>query len=293
MAAHSIRLLLHNALDYAGLFPPAELSMAEAVRNYAQYRSDQNAWALGRFIVPVARLKEFAREAAPLANDGVWKVSALGGPNLSLEQKIIAEFNSLHIGRLVIDTLEVKATTVEEIRAAVLQAAFPLHLFVEIPIGDDPTPLIAALAEKKHRAKMRTGGMTPEAIPHTQHVARFIIACVRARVPFKATAGLHHPLRAMYHLTYKPNGPTGRMHGHLSVLLAAAFARQGMSLDLLIEVLEEEAADALEFEDTGVRWRGHWLGNDALREAREHTMLAFGSCSFREPIDDLIRLKML
>ena len=267
--------------------------MAEAVRNYAQYRSDQNAWALGRFIVPVARLKEFAREAAPLANDGVWKVSALGGPNLSLEQKIIAEFNSLHIGRLVIDTLEVKATTVEEIRAAVLQAAFPLHLFVEIPIGDDPTPLIAALAEKKHRAKMRTGGMTPEAIPHTQHVARFIIACVRARVPFKATAGLHHPLRAMYHLTYKPNGPTGRMHGHLSVLLAAAFARQGMSLDLLIEVLEEEAADALEFEDTGVRWRGHWLGNDALREAREHTMLAFGSCSFREPIDDLIRLKML
>jgi len=44
--------LLHASIDYAGLFPPAQLDMTTAVENYARYLASDSAWALGRFIVP-------------------------------------------------------------------------------------------------------------------------------------------------------------------------------------------------------------------------------------------------
>ena len=60
----SIRTLLNGILDYAGLFPPARLGMAEAVANYARYREDDRSWMLSRFICPAGRLAEMesARE---------------------------------------------------------------------------------------------------------------------------------------------------------------------------------------------------------------------------------------
>lgn len=293
MSAHSIRLLLHNAIDYAGLFPPAALDMAEAVANYAQYRNDPNAWALGRFVVPVARLREFEDEAMKLVGDGSWKLSALGGPNISLEQRIIAEFNVKHGGRFMIDTLEVKAATASEIHSLLSLAVAPLHVFVEIPIVEDPLPLLAILRGTKYRAKVRTGGVTPDAFPESDHLARFLLACVQVGVSCKATAGLHHPLRAIYRLTYKPDSVKEKMYGYLNLLLAAACAWQGLARDEIRHVLEEEAIEAFEFLDTGVTWRTHHISNDVLRETREHFLLSFGSCSFREPVDELHQLRLL
>jgi len=37
-------------------------------------------------------------------------------------------------------------------------------------------------------------------------------------VPFKATAGLHHPLRCIHPLTHEPNSPAAAMHGFLTSL---------------------------------------------------------------------------
>jgi len=54
----ALRTLLAGSIDYAGLFPPASLEMAEAARNYEAYRSGPHSWALGRFILPSARLNE-------------------------------------------------------------------------------------------------------------------------------------------------------------------------------------------------------------------------------------------
>ncbi len=293
MSAHSIKLLLHTAIDYAGLFPPAALGMAEAVRNYARYRNDPHAWALGRFIVPVARLREFEEAATQVVTDGVWQISALGGPNISLEQRIIAEFNTRHTKRFVIDTLEVKATTADEVLSSVSLVAPSLHLFVEIPIVEDPLPLLALLHGTKHRAKVRTGGVTPDAFPRSDHLARFMLACGQLNVPFKATAGLHHPLRGMYNLTYTPDSERGKMYGYLNVLLAASYARQGMAHEKIVQVLEEETIGAFEFLDTGVTWRSHHLPDKVLRETRDHFLLSFGSCSFREPMDELTQFGLL
>ena len=82
----TIRFLFENLIDYAGLFPPAELTMAEAARNYAAYRQSEHSWILGKFIVPVSRLDEFEQAAAEFwprdGEDGWWKLSALGGSDL-------------------------------------------------------------------------------------------------------------------------------------------------------------------------------------------------------------------
>jgi hypothetical protein len=54
----TVRALMTGAIDYAGLFPPAALSMRDAVGNFARYRSSSHAWMLGCFVVPAARLEE-------------------------------------------------------------------------------------------------------------------------------------------------------------------------------------------------------------------------------------------
>ena len=138
-------------------------------------------------------------------------------------------------------------------------------------------------------AKIRTGGTTADAFPRTAAVARFIRRCIEARVPFKATAGLHHPLRAEYRLTYQPDAPCGTMFGYLNVFLATAFVVAGSPDDEIARVLEETEASALVADDRRVAWRDRDLSAADLREARRW-IRSFGSCSFREPVDELAAL---
>ena len=51
---------MHGLIDYAGLFPPASLDLAAAVRNFTWYRLGDDNWMLGRFIVPASRLQDVA-----------------------------------------------------------------------------------------------------------------------------------------------------------------------------------------------------------------------------------------
>jgi hypothetical protein len=60
LAGNAARAFLSGLIDYAGLFPPARLDLDEAIRAYSRYRREGDAWMLGRFIVPAARLVELA-----------------------------------------------------------------------------------------------------------------------------------------------------------------------------------------------------------------------------------------
>lgn len=294
MAAKSLTALLAGIVDYAGLFPPASLNMADAVRNYAQYLREPDAWALGRFIVPVARLAEFEREAGPHFSKSVsWKLSALGGSNIPDDLKVSSDFNCRYINKAVIDTIEVKGASVDEIRTAISLVPKSFQLFIEISIGNDPTDLIRVIGELGAKAKVRTGGVTADAFPSSSELARFIDACVRTNVQFKATAGLHHPIRSLDNLTYNPDSEKGKMYGYLNVFLAAAFLKEGMSVEEIVNLLEEESRDAFRFDDEGVSWRSHRLDVNSLKKVRETVAMSFGSCSFREPMEDLERMKLL
>jgi hypothetical protein len=142
-------------------------------------------------------------------------------------------------------------------------------------------------------AKVRTGGLTPEAIPSPKTIADFLYHAAQLRMPFKATAGLHHPLRSLRALTYAADSPRAVMHGFLNVFAAAAFAWHGAGRDLLTAILAEEDSRAFEFTDDELRWRGRRLSCAQVQGARAEFAHSFGSCSFEEPVADLRELGFL
>ena len=142
-------------------------------------------------------------------------------------------------------------------------------------------------------AKVRTGGLTPDAIPSSEQLADFLLAAAARKLPFKATAGLHHPVRSVRALTYAPDSPRATMHGFLNVFAAAAFAWHGAERIALIDLLNETDADAFGLTSKTLEWRGLHLSAEQIADARRNFAHSFGSCSFEEPIGDLRALELL
>jgi hypothetical protein len=285
--------------DYAGLFPPASQDMRAAVESYASYLSGADRAYLGRFIVPISRLQEFSNAASGLLPRGPesepWRLSVLLVEVAENTREQLLSFNRAHLpgndrGHAIIESVEAKATTGEEV--GVVRAAVPSQfvLYIEIPLSGDPLPLVQAIGAAHARAKVRTGGVTADAFPHSRSLLDFIAACNRAHVAFKATAGLHHPLRGSYRLTYEPGSEQGVMYGYLNVFLAAAVLATGATEDVALQVLEEGDPSAFSFGDESICWRDHEIMAADIRSIRENVAISFGSCSFREPVDEIAEL---
>lgn len=297
----AIHTLLRHSIDYAGLFPPAGLPMSEAVDNFARYVHDPSSWALARFVVPAQRLREFETAAYPhLARPASrpWRLSALLG-DLDRDIAAVAEFNGRSGSRsndctgALIDSVELKADSTDSVQYALQRLPSHLQAYIEIPIAGDPADLIRQINRAGRRAKVRTGGTETVAFPRTADLARFIVSCVRTAVAFKATAGLHHPFRAEYRLTYDPDSPRGTMFGFLNLFLAAAFVRSGLDQQSAERVLEEGSPEAFQIEGEAICWQGHRVGLADLQQTREQVMVSFGSCSFTEPLQELHALHLL
>ena len=283
----AVRTLLQSLIDYAGLFPPAGLDMETSVRNYARYRSGEDRWALGKFIVPASRLAEFERTASPHVDPAnPWPLSVLGGSDLNHDLSMILEHRYHPTRGLAIESLETKAASTAEIDHAT-RIPRDLATYIEIPIAAPPDNLLAAIRLVGGRAKIRTGGVKADLVPPSADVARFLVACSAARVPFKATAGLHHPVRCVRPLTYEKDSAKGVMHGFLNVFLAAAFVQGGMNAADAAELLEETDPKAFAFDGQGAAWRDRRVSLAALATARSTFGLSFGSCSFEEPMSEL------
>jgi hypothetical protein len=291
--------LLRDLIDYAGLFPPASLAMAPSVANYEAYSRSEQHWILGRFIVPAARLGEFEKAFAglPTPAPGLpsWRLSVLLGSDPAADVARIREFNHRVNDsgrRAIVESVEVKVANADEITRISGIVPPELATYFEIPLsicGDG----IAAVAGCGRRAKVRTGGEAADKFPPPESVVEFLRLCAAARVPFKATAGLHHPLRSVHRFTYQPESASGIMHGFVNVFLAAAFLRAGMNVNLAVQMLEEQSAQVFHFDMDGAGWREHRLSRDEIATARRDFSISFGSCSFTEPIDDLRSLHLL
>lgn len=290
----TVRALMAGAVDYAGLFPPAALPMADAVRHYAACRDGAHAWMLGRFIVPVARVEEFAEAyarmqaatapAVPATGHppGPWRLSAIARAS---DAPTLAAFNARYGARAWIDTVEAPPVPVGEV-PALRELVQVYTVFAEVAAGEDPAPFVAACAAHHVRAKIRTGGVTAGAIPTPDQVARFMVACRDLRVPFKATAGLHHAFRAEYPLTYEPASARATMFGFVNVILAGAAAAAGAPVEEVAGILA--AGDGFTIDPVGVflpSRRRLAAGDVAM--ARASAVVSFGSCSFDEPVAEL------
>lgn len=292
----ALRALLAGVVDYAGLFPPAGLDMPTAVRNYASYRADDHAWMLGRFVLPIARLEEFKKALWALGEEEQpeWRIIGIVGADYEADIGAARTFNAAYAGRASIDSIESLLPTEEAIqRVAAASAGAPFALFAEIPIDLDPTALLAAIKRAGVSAKIRTGGLTPNACPSADLIARFIRRSIESGVRFKATAGLHHPLRGEYPVTYDAGAPVGTMYGYLNVFLAAGFMTHGMRDIDATRLLEERSAHAFAITSSAISWGDFHLTAVQLRRVRSEVAVSFGSCSFREPVDELRALTLL
>lgn len=284
--------LLGGLVDYAGLFPPASLPMREAVRNYGLYRVSAQQGMLARFVLPASRLGEFAELALLARHAGdvaPWPLAVLAA---AADAPALDAFDAQHGALARVDTVEAKAEDAASIAA--LAAAFPGRVvYVEVPVRNDPSALIAQCKAQGLRAKIRTGGVTADAFPARDDVLRFLSACVAQGVAFKATAGLHHPLRGEYPLTYAPDAARGTMYGFLNVFLAALLLREGLAAAEVAPALEERDASSIVVGADGISWRGFSVPTVRIADARAAFAGSFGSCSFEEPVQDLVSLSFL
>ena len=293
MRSPALEALLAGLVDYAGLFPPAALDMRAAVAEYAQYRKGTDQWMLGRFVLPAARLAEFEENSAGLLGGGEpWQLSVIA---TAAESVTISAFNHRHAGRAIVDAIEAKAATTADV-AALAAFAGSLEIYVEIPVAGDAgdiAALVRAIKTHGFSAKLRTGGVTADAFPTAAQLTGALAECVRQNVSLKATAGLHHPLRGAYKLTYAPGSASGTMFGFLSVFLATMFLRQGMSTTDAAALLDERDAASITVSGETISWRGRSLAASDIRRLRQETAHSFGSCSFTEPVSDLTSLGIL
>lgn len=295
----TLRTLLAGAIDYAGLFPPARLSMTDAVERYASYLQGENAWALGRFVLPAGRLDEFVSALRSLATgEAGWHLSATVGADAAADCSAVRAFNAEHASNACVDSIEMKvqgaiSSARHEIAAVV--RAFPgsMRVFAEIPLGMETSKFIEAARAEHASAKVRTGGVTVEAFPTATELATFLEGCSEERVSFKATAGLHHPCRGTFPLTYEVGAPMGAMFGFLNLLFAAALALTGVERAVLVSALESEQGSEFRFLDHEIAWRDVRVTAAQVLETRRTFMLSFGSCSFEEPMQDLRSLSLL
>jgi len=303
MSDSTLRALLGESIDYAGLYPPASLDEPTAVSMHARLLGGGAAWIGARLVWPANRLsalgilaKGHAPTAEPPCTEGAWAISAVTPPiaqwdDFSAALAAVEEFNDRHASpgepAMRVDCLEVKAASAAEIERAI-EALPECFTYWELPVDRDVRGLLIAIADEGFGAKIRTGGTVASAHPTIEQVAAFIEACSSGRIPFKATAGLHRALRH----AVPAIGCT--QHGFMNIIVGACMMHAG-AIDRggLERLLADERPDAFAVDAHAIGWEGHRITAAQASLARAQLMHSFGSCSYDEPLEDLLAMGLV
>ncbi len=307
------RALLEQLIDDASLFPPAKLAMVPALRAHARHRESAYAWLGGRFVLPASRVDELARARAgatgPIELSIILDAGALGakGDTVRADLERVARISGLpgvtvasleaRLPRLTFDaaaTARIVADVVE--RWPSDPVAFWYESTYDAGWATPPAEWLAVLAAARAAApanvtlgaKVRCGGPRPGATPSVEDLAAFVSAAQEHGVPWKATAGLHHPVRGEH-------GVEGGVvqHGFLNLFVAAVALHAGaLEPARVAEVLAEHDPRAFVVDPLHVSWREVRVEAEAVAAAREH-VVSYGSCSFDEPVNDLRALGII
>jgi hypothetical protein len=301
----SLEALLSSVVDYAGLFEPAKLELQPAMVNYAQYQTNPYAWMLGRFILPISRLQEFEQLLPEKPRQ--WSLSVIMTGDVkeamsydklllfeTLRERSYTQLQSLNNDKIVITSLEFPPLPPSDIEKILSSLPAEIETFFEIPFNSDFKSYISVLKHTGAAAKIRTGGVTVDAFPSITQLCQSIFAFAEAQIPFKATAGLHHPLPGKHRLTSEANSPVTVMHGFLNVIVLAALVyQQKLTPETALELLQESSSNNFQFTTDSISWKNYQLNISQIEETRKRFFRSFGSCSFQEPIDDLKELRLL
>ena len=311
----SVRTLLNEIIDYAGLFPPAALGMSEAFDRFLGHLGGPDGWMMARFVCPASRLGELAPMVGRLRQDRAGLALSVlgrgGGTTDGFSSGVIADLHDIvsfraAVGsRALVDQFEVRlpkpAVDLEPVTVAAteqLAAWLPTAVpFFEVSLLDGWRARLPEAVNAVGHArstgcaaglKIRCGGLEPGAVPSPVSVAAAIASCRRRGIPLKATQGLHHPVRR-----FDPDLET-TVHGFLNVFVAGVLAyHHELAADALLDVLEAGETSAFTFDDDGLAFGDRRVTVDEIDDARLMFAVSFGSCSFDEPRGDLRGLGLL
>ena len=323
----SFKAFMHGIIDYAGLFPPADLSLDTSLQKYSDYRTSDDSWMLSRYIIPASRLAELEPYQDTLFQDGepyAFSVLGKGTETVSeYEQQIgevassIREFHQMHSGRVTTDILEIKLPR-EAVFANDVELLTDVYRHtVDLMAGSDGLPDqvffegffkenwkkeirlilesisgfngdLATDSFQKIGFKLRCGGVEAHMFPSVEQVAFTLNRTREFDVALKCTAGLHHPIR------HYADSVQTKMHGFFNVFGAGMMSRvHNLTDEQTQEIVRDEDPDNFSFSDTAFSWKDLQVSAQQISELRETSLISFGSCSFDEPREDLQQLNLL
>jgi hypothetical protein len=261
--------LLGRLIDHAALFPPASMSVPEAAAEDRRAREGPYGWMLARFVCPASKLEALGREMP-------WPEAP--GISVVLDTPDLAPLELAAAAGAPIEAVELRLDAHPPTSAPTGWTSY-FELTLDERWRDTVPAAVDAVVRAGGRVKLRCGG---EHVPSVEQVALVIAACRDARCIFKATAGLHHPIRR------------GAEHGFLNLLAAAAFAHaQGAEARELERVLAEDDPRAFSVDADGIAVHDSRVDRAEMAAARERLFASIGSCSWREPVEDLQALGLL
>jgi hypothetical protein len=300
----SLRALLDQAIDYAGMFPPCSLALEPALLNQASYVRSPEAWMLNGFVLPIKQFDAATQFLSEFDAHHPLRIAALGRKTTkadaffdALEEAGTAIGSSSRFDPDIVSISHLEMFLPEDVDPASLKTA--RSIVGELPVFWEAPPekaeqTIALIAGHNSAAntatfgyKLRTGGVTADAFPTSRQIASALVTSATHQLAIKFTAGLHHPVRQ-----FRDEVKT-KMHGFLNVLGAAVLAaKHQWDVDQAVMMLEDEDPRSFSFTDDFFAWRDWKLDLERLRYRRKFVR-SFGSCSFDEPRDDLRALGFL
>ena len=275
---------IQGLVDYAGLFPPAALSLKDSLQAYRGYQHGLAPSLLGRFVCNVAHLGDLADLL--LAQDSFCISALLEAPE---EVELVEEFHRRAGAKVRVDTIETRLIGSEQGQRWLRRWHY--HLFFEVkPEQFTEGAAFCAARPERLGLKLRTGAIRPEGLPSLAEVVEFLRLAHQARVPYKFTAGLHHACPGTYPLTYAADAPKARLLGFVNLFgLACLYWHGRLDEEALSSALERDGL-AVRVDENGLHYDGESCSAAEIEEFRHQGARSFGSCSFEEPLQELIEM---
>jgi hypothetical protein len=325
--SQGLHALLTGSIDYAGLFPPASLGVAEAASVFSRYQTHPEAWMLSKMVVTPANLPALFESWRASGNSKPLTVSLVGRPSEDvttfvgyLEEDIAALKPMLlaNTAHLRVHSWEFRLPESVTHRmpsyatydllnrlADIAEKETPglSEMYFEVSLKGDWKNTIPSVLDSifrtrvtrlkdsinvRHGFKLRCGGATAEDFPSVDLVALALRSCKNAQIPIKFTAGLHHPIRNYSEALYT------NQHGFLNIFVAALLVwTQNPDIETVKNVLNDMSHKRFLFTDEIVGWAPTQIDLETVTKCRQEFLTSFGSCSIEEPVTDLTSLGLL
>jgi hypothetical protein len=320
---------MQNLIDYAGLFPPAKLSLDRAIREYSEYIQGKDAWMLSRFICPsnqlyaLKPLMKLFESKYPL----ILSVLTRGGEtwkeyftNFKQDLKdieiFINEFGEVGKVEVIETKLPVEVyRDINESGHAFLQKLLSetekfsrekIQYFVEANLNQDwqssLPKIITSMAEFNWQfqssTKNQSGFVFGFKIRSGGVDASAFPSISQLTATIRECIEANIPLKAtagLHHpIRHYNESIETRIHGFINVFGAALLAVENKLEQKEIQtILGDENSDHFIFEENYFHWGNFKISTASIQQLREALVISFGSCSFDEPREDLRAMGLL